>query len=595
MRTLASLALLLIGCSNATTMNTTGDAGGNVDGGGPGPGHDLAGNPPPGCVPACASKSCGDDGCGGVCGSCPADQLCSAGACAAPSGSAQLTVDATSNVHAIHPEVYGLAFADPSLLKALNVPLNRWGGNSTTLYNWQLDVQNLANDWYFENTANVGSGTYGQAGYVSSSDKFVQDNAGANAATLMTIPTIGWTPKDRVPDHPFTCGFPIEKYPNQQSTDPYDAHCGNGKDSSGNPIVGDPSNDAMAAPPSFEGQWVQHMVSTFGMGGVHYYQLDNEMMLWDSTHQDVWKTPVSSDDVWNATLNYAPAIKAADPMALVLGYVAWSPMDILISGVDSANGNHNDQMAHGGIPLGQWYLQQLATYEKQNGKRIVDCFDMHYYPQGGDALDTTRSLWDPTYTDPSWYNDVYQEPIQLFPRIQGWINQEYPGTGICISEYNFNLNDQNNAEAGLVEADLLGLYGKYGVRLAAYWTTPVDGNGNPQPPYRAFQIFRNYDGANGRFADWSVGAASTLPKVAIYAAADAQTSAGKLTIIIINKETQATNATLGLQNFNATGSAQLWQVLQNAAPAKQADVTISANQLSLSLPASSISLLVVGQ
>jgi hypothetical protein len=33
------------------------------------------------CTPACAGKSCGDNGCGGSCGSCDADQVCQNGAC----------------------------------------------------------------------------------------------------------------------------------------------------------------------------------------------------------------------------------------------------------------------------------------------------------------------------------------------------------------------------------------------------------------------------------------------------------------------------------------------------------------------------------
>jgi hypothetical protein len=38
--------------------------------------------PPSGiCVPDCAGKSCGRDGCGGACGSCPDTQICQRGSC----------------------------------------------------------------------------------------------------------------------------------------------------------------------------------------------------------------------------------------------------------------------------------------------------------------------------------------------------------------------------------------------------------------------------------------------------------------------------------------------------------------------------------
>src|SRR5581483_3005881 len=348
--------------------------------------------------------------------------------------------------------------------------------------------------------------------------------------------------------------------------------------------------------PAFQSQWVQHMVSRFGAasaGGVRYYQLDNEMMLWPSTHRDVRTTPVSSDDVWKATSDYAPIVKNADPSAYVLGYTAWSILDLMVSGLDTANNSTADQTAHGGIPLAQWYLRQLAAYEKANGKRLVDCLDVHYYPMGGDGLENTRSLWDSTYTDPSWVNNFLNAPIQLIPRMQQWIATEYPGTDVCVSEYNFHNDDPTNAEAGLVEADVLGIFGKYGVRLANFWTTPVDGSGNPLPSYRAFQMFRNYDGAGGAFGPISIGATSSLAKVAIYAASDSASAPTSLTVLIINKDTAAQSTTLGVGNFAAGASAHVWTMVNNAAPSKQADLTVAAGRVALSLPASSITMLVI--
>lgn len=48
--------------------------------------------PPERCQPACAGRTCGPDGCGGSCGSCPADHACAAGTCAcAPSANGACT------------------------------------------------------------------------------------------------------------------------------------------------------------------------------------------------------------------------------------------------------------------------------------------------------------------------------------------------------------------------------------------------------------------------------------------------------------------------------------------------------------------------
>jgi hypothetical protein len=609
MRAMAILAIgsisVLVGCGHAPSDDTGGGSGGNGGAHG-GVGSAASGGGGTQCLPSCGGRQCGDDGCGGVCGGCGADQLCSAaGACAAVSGAA-LVVDAAAGVHPIHPEVYGLAGAPAATLTALRIPLNRWGGDSSTLYNWKLDVANHATWWYYENIPGGsvdGFGTPGKnpgdAGFVSSSDGFVMSNQSAGAATLMTIPTIGWAPKDRH-GAPYTCGFPASKYGagkvgQQGSIDSPD--CGNAEDGAGNiipSIVPDPTNDSVAVGPDFEGQWVQHLVDTFGdagAGGVRFYQLDNEMMLWPSTHHDIRANPVDSDEVWSATLSYAPAIKAVDPKALVLGYTAWYASDLYISGKDAASGTLADQQAHGGIPLARWYLQKLKQYEDAHGQRLVDCLDFHYYPQGGDVLENTRSLWDPTYRDPSWYDSWSGgKPMALLPTVLGWIQAEYPGTQLCVSEYNWNNDDPSNPVAGLAEADVLGLFGKYGVRLAAFWTTPGTADA-PAPAWRAFQLYRNADGQGHGFGDTSVAAASMLPKVALYAALDSAT--GNLTLMVINKDTTALTQALALRNFAAGARAKVYQVVLGSDVTRPADYAVTGGAMALNVPARAMQLIVV--
>lgn len=36
----------------------------------------------------------------------------------------------------------------------LRLPVNRWGGNQTSTYNWQNDTYNTGFDWYYENISN---------------------------------------------------------------------------------------------------------------------------------------------------------------------------------------------------------------------------------------------------------------------------------------------------------------------------------------------------------------------------------------------------------------------------------------------------------
>src|SRR5215467_5018994 len=102
---------------------------------------------------------------------------------------ATITVDASANVHPISPLVYGVAYGDATTLPDLNCPVNRYGGNNTSRYNWQLNADNRGADWYFESIAESSS-TPGQRG-----DDFVTDSRTANAEPMITVPIIGHVAK----------------------------------------------------------------------------------------------------------------------------------------------------------------------------------------------------------------------------------------------------------------------------------------------------------------------------------------------------------------------------------------------------------------
>ena len=66
-----------------------------------------------------------------------------------------VNVDANANRHAISPLIYGVAYGSTAQLADLNSPLNRYGGNNASRYNWQLNADNRDNDWYFESIADT--------------------------------------------------------------------------------------------------------------------------------------------------------------------------------------------------------------------------------------------------------------------------------------------------------------------------------------------------------------------------------------------------------------------------------------------------------
>jgi hypothetical protein len=467
-----------------------------------------------------------------------------------------LSVNGAADHHAISPNIYGMNFASAGLAKQLDLPVDRWGGNTTDTYNWKIGSSNTGNDYYFENIPDCfDAPTYTCAdgpkyGYRA----FVTKDRSVGAASLMTVPMMGWVAKDGKPNHPFTCGFPASVFPNQDSFDPYDTNCGNGL-RSGSDVQSNPSRDGVQIGPSFDGDWVKELVGLYGSaanGGVRFYELGNEPALWNSTHRDMHPAPETYDELWQKSRDYGAAVKAADPTAKVLGFSEWGWPNYFCSAADHVdNGcfaSSLDRSKHGGTPLVEWFLRKMRAYQQANGKRLLDYLDLHYYAQGGNSTDVTRSLWDPTYTDPSWIG----EKIRLIPRMKQWVANDYPGTKLSLSEYNLSVADpMTNA---LIQADTLGIFAREGLDLATRWPMGNDGN---LIPY-AFRIYRNYDGNGAKFGNTSVRSVSgNQGALAVYGAR--RSGDGAYTILVINKTSDALESPLNLSGISASGKAQVWR------------------------------------
>jgi Glycoside hydrolase family 44 len=487
-----------------------------------------------------------------------------------------VSVDATANVHPFSPLIFGVAFGDATRNAQIGYTVIRWGGNSTTRYNWQFDLHNTANDFYFENVPGSRDRTHIPP-LGNSADAFITDARSGGAFPLIAIPTIGVKPLDgSALDHPLTVGFAVAKYGGQQKVDTqYDPNAGNGKHTDGSLITGNDASDTSdAAPPSYEASWIAHLQSVFGTaanGGVKYYSLDNEVMLWNSTHRDVHPDPLTYDQLWNNTVAYATAIKAAEPDAVVTGFVTWGYPDLFTSAADAASCTcfaGSDRSAHGGLPLVQWYLQQVHAHPMSNGKPLVDYLDLHYYPQdpNGSAtqiysqndnndpatsarrLRSLKELYDPNWTSESWIGTVdgpdgddpdwhYTKP-NLIPRVKAWINEFAPGTKLAITEYAWD--DHGATDSGAVaQAELLGIFAREGVDLATRWTAPATNSLGE----RAFRLFLNYDGAGAKVTGDSVGATtSNIDQIGAYAFHGGD----RLMVLLTNKDTVAHDVTVTL-------------------------------------------------
>ena len=443
---------------------------------------------------------------------------------------------------AISPLIYGTAL-NPRKNQAdayqwqLKPSARRWGGNPATRYNWRLgNAWNTAADWFFMNVNYTGVANY-------SWRDFLLENKRNHVGTAMTVPIMGWVAKDTQ-----SYSYPVSVYGEQRGHFGNTEDVGNGMRPDGKPLEGaDPRRTSIPASPHFIGQWVE-AIGRFAQDNklgrvVDTYFLDNEPMLWNSTHHDLHPEPTSYDELVARSKAVAAQIRRADKHATIAGPSPWGWPAYFFSAVDATAGfaAKPDRLAHGDTPLLSYYLQQMHAHEQKTGEQLLDQLDVHYYPEGEgvhgahEAFDaasaerrirSTRSLWDPTYKDESWIADK----IRLIPRLKAMVAESYPGLKISLGEYNFG--GEHHISGALAQAEALGRFGQQGLDAAYYWTYPPDNSA----VYHAFRAFRNYDGQGASFGDRSLATVEDN-NLSLFASQDAAT--GRIVAIALNLDPQS--------------------------------------------------------
>lgn len=573
------------------------------------------------------------------------------------------------NPHVISPLIYGMNGYSLDQASALiaHPAVVRWGGDDTSRYNYQNNMTNSAADYYFENfyggASMPGGGSF--TGFISANNSIgaaslgtvpvngwvANDTQYACSFTEMQFPNqqsyengcgngTGSDGTSLVGNNTIAAITSI-------SEPPPDITAGS------TPAPG--SVTSTWADGTWPGGWVSSLVSNSSYGpasggtGVSIWDLDNEPAWWDAVHRDVHPSPSTYDEVTNGGVGAALAIKTADPSAQVSGPVIDNWWNYFYSKKDIESGwgsgpcyqpwdNPTDRESHGGVPMIEYYLQQFSKYSQSYGVRLLDYVDIHGYfapdypPGSGNSVafttagDTgvqqarmngTRVFWDPGYTDPNepqpnystdpGYTSGCTVPLQapqIVPMLQSWVTKDYPGTKTSIDEYNFGGLEAING--AVVQADILGIFGRQGLDLAALW--PTNGFAQQGPGNYAFAMYRNYDGDNSSFGEtylYSTSRNSTADaesQLAIYAAQ--RSSDGMITIMVVNKTYGVLTSTVSLQSFAAQSGvmAQVYQysnaslnaiVQQPALAVSPPSSSGAPSTVQATFPAQSITLLLV--
>jgi|GEM_PF-1303907 len=510
-------------------------------------------------------------------------------------GSARLL---THDGWAIPETIYGLCGASAEKLREYDLPLTRWGGNTSSKYNWKINADSGAKDWFFKNR-----GTPVAEPSENNWHRLIRDNKSIGASAYLTVPTLGWVARDNR-----SASYSVHRYGVQKATEPGNADIGNGIDASGLHVRNNPEDASIQVGPDFVAEGVRHVVKNVGRasdGGVRYWVLDNEPMLWHDTHRDVHPHPASYDELWTKTVEYAEAIRKEDPTAKIAGFCSWGWTDLFASAADEAGNNYRtrpDCNRHNGMPLGEWFIMKCGEYKAKRGKPLVDVFDFHWYPQELNGrkpyedkgmnlslneyrLRSTRELWDASYTSESWIRGAGDgKPAQVIRRIQQWIARHNPGMEVALGEYNFGGTD--NITGAIAQAETFGILAREKVALGFLWQSP---EGTQAP---VWQLFRNYDGRGGRFGEHYLPTICDRRELTVHMAR--RRSDNALTAAVINRSlSSAADFTLTLPGDH---NVQAWRIDQEHGNRVAETPDIPRTQkgiLKLKLPAGSVTMLVL--
>jgi hypothetical protein len=461
-----------------------------------------------------------------------------------------VTLDVLTNRHAISQYVYGGAYPqDSATITDSGLTAVRWGGDSTSTYNWQLFTNNAAADYYFEDFAytEIGDGD---------STKYISDVKAAGSNPLMTMPMLPWVAQSAEGSGNGHWSFSVAKYGAQCSVDPYNTDAGDGlksdcvTDLTANPndayfpLLDQPgTND----PPGsvYRNQWAAALAKAFG-SSPHFYDMDNEIDIWGSTHRDVHPNPSAYDELRDRYLAEAAALKGWDPKAIRFGPVSccwWFYW----------NGeNNNDKAAHAGDDFLPWWLNEVYWQDRINKTRTLDVFDIHAYPDGPNTSGWTqaelqalsvriyRDYWDPTYVsesgDINQYWTTFLQPNKTIPfripRMRAIVNMIYPSTPLSVTEWSAAFAGESDFSTALADADAYGILGRERAYLASRWVAPLPAN----PNYLALKLYRNYDGKHSTFATTSVSDTNTGDPDLFSSYAALNSTGNILTVMALNKD-----------------------------------------------------------
>jgi len=509
-----------------------------------------------------------------------------------------ITVNASKNKRLISPNIYGKNefFIDhpAQFYKDAGLRFARMnGGNNASAYNWRarLDVHP---DWF----NNVYSSDW------DASAKNINNNF-SNVQGMFAFQLLGRaasTGDNNFPDWTYMQAHPGWNGFNQNLAG------GGTPDPNGGSkalVDGDITLFSKPWPADSSVAILDHWFGANGLGlnknKFVYWNMDNEVDVWNGTHDWVMPTLLSASDFMDRYIELAKKAKALYPDIKLCGPVTtsewqwykWSNESLYI------NGRY--------YPWIEYFIKRLGDEYKANGIKLVDVLDIHNYPSYNNsdaaALQGHRIYYDTLYDYPGangiysstggWDTSLKKEYI--FKRFNGWLNEHFGtnhGIGLGLSEW-ATMSSSNPSLESVIYASHLGTFANNGVELFSPWTWSIG-------MWETLHLFSK----NAK--KYSVSSTSSLENT-VSAYTSVSEASDSVTVIIVNRDMSSShNVTVNLNGvYAANGSYTTLRL--SSLPAtetfkshtdnalKPSSVMVNSNSFTLSAPALSITAILLAK
>ena len=366
--------------------------------------------------------------------------------------------------------------------------------------------------------------------------------------------------------------------------------------------AGDPSLYNMKWPADSTVKIIPHWKAElkYDMSRFRYWSMDNEMEIWRGTHNDL-DLPVTGDFLVERYIDVAKKARAAWGDIKLTGPVVANEWQWChIAAYDGDNKRPSiDGKEYCWL---EFFIKKVAEAQKASGNRLLDVFDIHWYPTEKDyesRVNWHRVLFDTTYYYKGasgvrcasgtcdWSDKEKGYKSYIFVRINNWLEQYFgKDHGITFGITETSLIDEDDPMVtALTYASFLGTMQDNGVEIFTPWTW---GDGM----YETVHLFSRYGHENR--------VQSTSSNDSLVSAYSSISNKGdSLTVIFVNRaEKDAQDVNLTISDFKAAGGSAETLTLSGITgetfvshtknALKKGSVQVSNNTISTSLPAKSI-------